>query len=115
MANSMKLMPQLNVFCFSDVGKFSKAYKKKVGKVPEIRSDYQCSTLSGVDYISTCSFILVKGFDGSAGSMALLAHECSHAVDAWFDEMGESDPGTEIRAYALQSCILSCLTQLGVK
>lgn len=45
--------------------------------------------------------------------LALIAHECSHIVDAWADEIGEDKMGTETRAYALQSALLGCCEQLG--
>lgn len=35
--------------------------------------------------------------------LALLAHEASHVVDAYFEEMNEAHPASEQRAYALQS------------
>jgi hypothetical protein len=33
---------------------------------------------------------------------ALLVHEASHVVDAYFDDLGEKEPASEQRAYAMQ-------------
>lgn len=45
--------------------------------------------------------------------IAILAHECSHVVDDWLNDMGEDDAGSEIRAYAIQSAMMACMEQLG--
>lgn len=44
---------------------------------------------------------------------AILAHECSHIIESWLEDIGEDEPGEEIRAYAIQCAMLTCLDQLG--
>lgn len=57
--------------------------------------------------------VLVKGFDNSAQSVALLAHECSHVVGEFLDGLGEESNDSEFRAYETQAVMLACLDQLG--
>lgn len=46
---------------------------------------------------------------------AIIAHECSHIIDSWLEDMGEDAPGGEVKAYALQACMLAVSEQLGEK
>lgn len=57
--------------------------------------------------------VLVKGFDNSAQSIALLAHECSHVVGTFLENIGEDSNDSEFRAYETQAVMLACLDQLG--
>lgn len=45
--------------------------------------------------------------------IALIAHECSHIVDAWLEDIGEEDAGGEVRAYATQCAVLTVCDKLG--
>lgn len=47
--------------------------------------------------------------------VAIVAHECSHIVDSWLKDIGEDSPGEEVRAYAIQCAILTCLDQIDPK
>lgn len=52
--------------------------------------------------------------DASASQRAaILAHECMHVVESWLEDIGENDAGEEIKAYAIQCAMLTCLDQLG--
>lgn len=66
--------------------------------------------VKGTDLVAV---VLVNEFDSSASQIALLAHECSHVVGSFLDNLGEEANDSEFRAYLIQSCMLACLEQLG--
>ena len=51
--------------------------------------------------------------ESAAQKAATIAHECSHVIDSWLEDIGEDSPGEEIRAYAVQCAVLTVLEQLG--
>lgn len=112
MTNATKLLPRLEVKAFKSKKKLRKAIKKERQAVESLEGDFFCASFPDEEYCAIRSYILVKGFDGSIESLAILAHECSHAVDDWFDRMGEKMPGTETRAYAMHAAMTACLDQL---
>lgn len=115
MDNVMLAYPSLGVEAFSKVKDFRRAVKGATGSEAVIDSNFQCTTLDNPDVVAVRCYILVKGFDGSAEMVAILAHEVSHAVDDWLARMHEDRPGTEVRAYAMQAAMETCLRQLGVE
>lgn len=112
MDNATNSMPALFVKAYKSKKKYRKAIKKEMGHEAEIESDFQCMTFEDEEYCQVKNFILVKGFDGSDEMISILAHEVSHAVDSWFERMNEDKPGTETRAYMVQSAMMYCLAQL---
>lgn len=51
--------------------------------------------------------------DSTAQLYGIIAHECSHIVDHIMEDLGEDEPGTEFRAYALQCAMMTVVEQLG--
>lgn len=51
--------------------------------------------------------------ESAAQRAAILAHECLHVVESWLEDIGEDTAGEEIKAYAIQCAMLTCLDQLG--
>lgn len=51
--------------------------------------------------------------DRASQRAAILAHECLHVVESWLEDIGEDSAGEEIKAYAIQCAMLTCLDQLG--
>lgn len=105
-------MPRIYVYACDNVDDAQRLAKKhQKCDFDDITTDAVTQTVRrGLD---TVSVIVVNGFDGGAQDIAILAHECSHAVGNFLDVIGEGHNDSEFRAYLIQSCMLACLGQLG--
>lgn len=108
-------MPCPDLYAFASRKKARKFALKNYGEEPR-----DVPWAEGVTWITkndsghTVCLVVIEADDSSAAQKtALLAHECVHAAQAWAESMGEDEPGEEWMAYAVQSCMLTCLDQLG--
>lgn len=104
--------PEIRVYACATVDEARRLAKKHFGSDFAAPEHEACASMlsRGADIGAV---VLVKGFDSSAQSVALLAHECSHVVGEFLDGLGEKSNDSEFRAYLIQSCMLACFDQLG--
>ena len=106
-------MPRIKVF--TNHKKARKWAKKYTGIEPRwIGKNAQTDYFSEELHAESLAVITIDGrIKNTKQRIAILAHECSHVVDEWLNDMGEDSAGTEIRAYAIQSAMMACMEQLG--
>lgn len=104
--------PEIVVYACTTVEEARRLAKKHFGSEFTEPEHEACSNIMyrGADIGAV---VLVKGFDDSAQSIALLAHECSHVAGSLMDNIGEESNDSEFRAYETQAVMLACLDQLG--
>lgn len=109
-------MPCPDLHAFDSRRKARKFARRACGEEPPDMGGGEGATLTrrGPDG-ETVLLVVVEPRDGAGAAQraALLAHECVHAALSWADVMAEERPGEEWLAYAVQSCMLTCLDQLG--
>lgn len=108
-------LPMPFIKTFTSRKKARKYIKKKLGhEFRWIGKSAQTDTFhKGIEIIAVITLDVDN--ETPAQKAAILAHECSHVVDAWMENIGEDNAGEEIRAYAIQCVMLACLDQLGEK
>lgn len=106
-------MPRIKVF--TNHKKARKWIKKYTGCESQwLGKNAQTDYISEDLHAESLAVITIDGrIKNTKQKIAILAHECSHVVDYWLNDMGEEEPGGEIRAYAIQSVMMACLEQLG--
>lgn len=120
LSNMGEWFPFPIIRAFKSHKKAARYYKTLTGeKLDRIQND----KLAEVHYLEndeSCKWIAFVVFDGKrikndsiAQKYGIIAHECSHIVDHMMEDLGEDDPSTEFRAYALQSAMMTVVDQLG--
>lgn len=109
--------PFPRIHAFSSVKKAKKFVKKRTqGKssLKWIGKSAQTNYYEGIGVAESFCVLTFDCDDKSAeAKAAMITHECSHLVDHWLEEIGETECGTETRAYALQCAVLATIEQLG--
>lgn len=110
-------MPCPDIHVFTSRDKARKFAVNKYGSEPELIHGNPGVTTSMKDDHGNmvCLVVIEADVMNVSQKVSLLAHECVHVAQAWAACMGESRPGEEWMAYAVQSSMLVCLTQLGYK
>lgn len=108
--------PFPRIHAFRDKKKAGKFIKKRTqgkSKAKWIGKQGQTDYFKGVGCESFCVLTFDCDESDTAHKAAIVAHECSHLVDHLIEELGETECGTEFRAYALQCAMLATFEQLG--
>ncbi len=109
--NPISRLPKLKVYAYTDADEMARAKVEKVGQHgdnvdKDLYSGYaQCYSMG--DRMKAFVFVAkTKGWRYTA------IHEASHVVDKYFDMLSEDDPGTETRAYMVESVARCIIKQI---
>lgn len=107
-------LPMPYVRAFTSKKKARKFIKKKTGKEFKwLGKSAQTDAFENERGEVVAVITLCVDDASAAQKAAILAHECSHVLDAWMESIGEDSAGEEVKAYAIQCLMLACLEQLG--
>ena len=97
------IMPNLKTALYHSERKLRRDLKSRGVECPELRTAPAQTFPQTIDG-GTVHFVLLRPSDQPLWSqLALLAHEATHIAERYFEELGESDPGSEDWASAVQS------------
>lgn len=103
------------IFAFTSIKKCRKFVRNKFGKRFErkgvngtcwVYHHPDCGEISCVVYLNCKD-------ERPSRKYAILAHECCHVADAFFENIKEEEIGEETYAYTVQAAMLACIEQIG--